>query len=182
MQMRGIPRRPDAQRWRPFQLLSGGQQAVCSAALSFTLQAAAPLPLYYFDEVCRTRLYHTGLNAYHVIARTAHMPLPSGIQSSSSLLLHPLSGGGVGSSCAGLKSSMSKEFLDPVVRTSSVKKLIVFTTSQSPQVDAALDTANVERIAEYLAAQRGAQYLLVTHRPQVGQLLRSESRSRCMLH
>ncbi len=35
-------------------------------------------------------------------------------------------------------------------------------------MDAALDTANVERIAEYLAAQRGAQYLLVTHRPQVG--------------
>lgn len=36
-----------------------------------------------------------------------------------------------------------------------------------PQMDAALDVANVERIAEYIAAQTDTQYLLVTHRPQV---------------
>lgn len=76
--------RPDSQRWRPFQQLSGGQQALLSSALSFALQVTCPLPLYYFDEI-----------------------------------------------------------------------------------DAALDTANVERIADYLAAQHDAQYLLVTHRPQM---------------
>lgn len=40
-------------------------------------------------------------------------------------------------------------------------------TAVGMQIDAALDTANVERIADYLAAQHGAQHLLVTHRPQV---------------
>lgn len=43
--------RPDSRRWRPFQQLSGGQQALLSAALAFALQATRPLPLYYFDEV-----------------------------------------------------------------------------------------------------------------------------------
>jgi hypothetical protein len=36
------------------------------------------------------------------------------------------------------------------------------------QVDAPLDTVNVERVADFLARQKDAQYLLVTHRPQVG--------------
>ena len=46
--------RPDSQRWRPFEQLSGGQQALLSIALALALQATkttCPLPLYYFDEV-----------------------------------------------------------------------------------------------------------------------------------
>jgi hypothetical protein len=43
--------RPDSQRWRPFQQLSGGQHALLSMALALALQATCPLPLCYFDEV-----------------------------------------------------------------------------------------------------------------------------------
>jgi chromosome segregation ATPase len=43
--------RPDSQRWRPSQQLSGGQQALLSTALALALQATCPLPLYSFDEV-----------------------------------------------------------------------------------------------------------------------------------
>jgi DNA repair exonuclease SbcCD ATPase subunit len=43
--------RPDSQRWRPFEQLSGGQQALLSIALTLALQPTCSLPLYYFDEV-----------------------------------------------------------------------------------------------------------------------------------
>jgi chromosome segregation ATPase len=43
--------RPDCQRWRPFAILSGGQQALAALALSFAFQSAFPCPFYFFDEV-----------------------------------------------------------------------------------------------------------------------------------
>ncbi|KAL6754438.1 P-loop containing nucleoside triphosphate hydrolase protein [Haematococcus lacustris] len=43
--------RPDQHRWRPLGSLSGGQQALASLALSFAIQAALPSPFYFFDEV-----------------------------------------------------------------------------------------------------------------------------------
>ncbi|PRW44928.1 nuclear condensin complex subunit isoform A [Chlorella sorokiniana] len=43
--------RPDRQQWRPFQALSGGQQALATLALCFALQAAFPSPFYFFDEI-----------------------------------------------------------------------------------------------------------------------------------
>jgi len=43
--------RPDRQRWRPFASLSGGQHALATLALCFALQAAAPSPFYFFDEI-----------------------------------------------------------------------------------------------------------------------------------
>lgn len=76
--------RPDAHRSRPFALLSGGQQALATLALSFALQAAFPSPFYFFDEI-----------------------------------------------------------------------------------DSALDTSNASRVADYIASQTGAQYLVVSHKPQV---------------
>lgn len=76
--------RPDAHRSRPFALLSGGQQALATLALSFALQAAFPSPFYFFDEI-----------------------------------------------------------------------------------DSALDTSNASRVADYIASQTEAQYLVVSHKPQV---------------
>ncbi|KAI3436873.1 hypothetical protein D9Q98_006283 [Chlorella vulgaris] len=80
--------RPDRQRWRPFGSLSGGQQALATLALCFALQAAAPSPFYFFDEI-----------------------------------------------------------------------------------DCALDTVNASRVADLIAAQQGssggAQFLVVSHKPQV---------------
>lgn len=42
---------PDQHGWRPFAALSGGQQALATLALCFALQAAAPSPIYFFDEI-----------------------------------------------------------------------------------------------------------------------------------
>ena len=42
---------PDGAPWRPFQSLSGGQQALAALALSFALQRIFPSPFYVFDEV-----------------------------------------------------------------------------------------------------------------------------------
>lgn len=35
------------------------------------------------------------------------------------------------------------------------------------EIDSALDTSNAGRVADYIAAQHGAQYLVVSHKPQV---------------
>jgi len=43
--------RPDNSVWRPFAALSGGQQALAALALCLALQAAAPAPFYFFDEI-----------------------------------------------------------------------------------------------------------------------------------
>ena len=43
--------RPDRHKWRAFRMLSGGQQALATLALSFALQAAFPSPFYFFDEI-----------------------------------------------------------------------------------------------------------------------------------
>ena len=43
--------RPDNHRWRPFNSLSGGQQALATLALSFAMQAAFPASFYFFDEI-----------------------------------------------------------------------------------------------------------------------------------
>lgn len=45
--------------------------------------------------------------------------------------------------------------------------------SPNLQVDAALDTTNVERLASYIKAQKSAQYIVVTHRPEVPSNTRS---------
>ncbi|GIL89660.1 hypothetical protein Vretifemale_17416, partial [Volvox reticuliferus] len=43
--------RPDEHTWRPFASLSGGQQALASLSLSLALQAVAPSPFYFYDEI-----------------------------------------------------------------------------------------------------------------------------------
>ena len=43
--------RPDNGAWRSFSALSGGQQSLAALALCFALQAAAPSPFYFFDEI-----------------------------------------------------------------------------------------------------------------------------------
>ncbi len=35
------------------------------------------------------------------------------------------------------------------------------------EIDSALDTSNAGRVADYIASQKGAQYLVVSHKPQV---------------
>ena len=35
------------------------------------------------------------------------------------------------------------------------------------EIDSALDTSNASRVAQYIASQKGAQYLVVSHKPQV---------------
>ena len=35
------------------------------------------------------------------------------------------------------------------------------------EIDSALDTSNASRVADYIASQHGAQYLVVSHKPQV---------------
>lgn len=35
------------------------------------------------------------------------------------------------------------------------------------EIDSALDTRNASRVADYIASQTGAQYLVVSHKPQV---------------
>lgn len=37
--------------WRPFNSLSGGQQALACLALSFAMQAAFPAPFFFYDEI-----------------------------------------------------------------------------------------------------------------------------------
>ena len=39
------------------------------------------------------------------------------------------------------------------------------------EVDCALDTSNAARVAAYLQRQAAAQYIVVSHKPQVGQWL-----------
>lgn len=43
--------RPDQHMWRPFNSLSGGQQALACLALSFAMQAAFPAPFFFYDEI-----------------------------------------------------------------------------------------------------------------------------------
>ncbi|GLJ14483.1 hypothetical protein SUGI_0234140 [Cryptomeria japonica] len=82
--------RPDRHKWRNFNFLSGGQQALASLALSFSLQTMFPSPFYFFDEI-----------------------------------------------------------------------------------DAALDTKNAQLVAEYIKNQTSAQYIVVSHRPQLYELATS---------
>lgn len=35
------------------------------------------------------------------------------------------------------------------------------------EIDSALDTSNASRVADYIASQKDAQYLVVSHKPQV---------------
>ena len=35
------------------------------------------------------------------------------------------------------------------------------------EIDSALDTSNASRVADYISSQKGAQYLVVSHKPQV---------------
>lgn len=91
--------RPDRQRWRPFAALSGGQQALATLALCFALQAAAPSPFYFFDEIdCAldtvgSSYLPLALRAAPVCAYDGHLrwcrcsALPDGSDSSSSQIM-----------------------------------------------------------------------------------------------
>lgn len=39
------------------------------------------------------------------------------------------------------------------------------------EIDCALDTSNATRVADYIVSQKSAQYLLVSHKPQVNPLM-----------
>lgn len=51
------------------------------------------------------------------------------------------------------------------------------------EIDCALDTANATRVADYIASQKSAQYLVVSHKPQVQHaMMRGQGLPQACLH
>ncbi|GAX80032.1 hypothetical protein CEUSTIGMA_g7471.t1 [Chlamydomonas eustigma] len=138
--------RPDSHKWRPFNILSGGQQAMAALAVSFAFQSAFPCPFYFFDEVdsALDTLNAQRISDYMLLRSRGERPSPPiAVASSSSLTLVQCTREATTS--AGADPEINKrrgytghdaEGLDPVQRQHSVQ-------------------------------QGFTQYIVVSHKPQV---------------